>query len=73
MAKTTKKEIVIDLRKIPDPNFLDILKNKLNFLDVSVKMSKPGQVSILLKGLRERINYGESIIKNLIIEYKKEN
>jgi len=70
VAKTTKKEIVIDLKKISNPEFLDIIRKKLNFLDVSIKMNKPGQVSILLKGVRERINYGASIIRNLINEYK---
>ena len=71
MAKTEKKEVFIDLAKISAADFLEKLKIKVNFIDFNVKMNKPNQISILLKGPRERINYAMSIIKNIMEEYKK--
>jgi len=71
MAKTEKKEVFIDLSKISAPDFLDKVREKVNFIDFNVKMTKPNQIAILLKGPRERINYAMSIIKNIMEEYKK--
>jgi len=71
LAKTEKKEIFIDLSKVSASDFLDKVKTKVNFINFNVRMNKPNQISILLKGPRERINYAMSIIKNIMEEYKK--
>ena len=73
MAKTTKKEMVLDLKKISDTSFLDKLRKKINFVDVTIRMKKLGQVSIILAGSRERVNYAISLIKNFIQENKIED
>ncbi len=72
MAKTEKKEVFIDLSKIKTSEFLDKIKIKLkNLINFNIRMNKPNQISILLKGPRERINYAMSIIKNVMEENKK--
>ncbi|MHA1786271.1 MAG: hypothetical protein ACTSVY_08240 [Candidatus Helarchaeota archaeon] len=73
MAKTTKKEMVLDLKKISDTSFLDKLRKKINFVDVTIRMKKLGQVSIILAGSRERVNYAISLVKNFIQENKIED
>ena len=73
MAKTEKKEVFIDMKKLTNaPEFLEKIKGKVNFINFNVRMTKPNQISILLKGPRERINYAMSIIKSMIEEYKKQ-
>ena len=64
LAKTNKKEIIINIEKDKQLDFLTKIKKKLTFLDLQILL-KQNSIHLTLKGPRERINYAIQIIKRI--------
>jgi len=69
MGKTNEKELVINIEKNKQLDFMAKIKKKLNFISLQIFL-KQNAVHIIVRGPRERINYAIQQIKRIQKETK---